>query len=196
MRMMKTIFGANSKLTRASDKELMLLVTKDNNHHAFRKLYERLSEKLYRFIYYIVLDESVAQEITHEAFLTLYDKRKMYRSDYQVSTWLWTIGRNKAYDYKKKKKEISINDEILISLPNDDISTLQKLAQETSSETIKEALKLLPDSQRDAILLWMDDYNTKEMAEIMEKSEQAIKNLINRAKMKLKEVLEGRMESI
>ncbi|WP_419168666.1 RNA polymerase sigma factor [Halobacteriovorax sp.] len=194
--MMKTIFGANSKLTRASDKELMLLVTKDNNHHAFRKLYERLSEKLYRFIYYIVLDESVAQEITHEAFLTLYDKRKMYRSDYQVSTWLWTIGRNKAYDYKKKKKEISINDEILISLPNDDISTLQKLAQETSSETIKEALKLLPDSQRDAILLWMDDYNTKEMAEIMEKSEQAIKNLINRAKMKLKEVLEGRMESI
>ncbi|AYF44077.1 sigma-70 region 2 [Halobacteriovorax sp. BALOs_7] len=196
MRMMKTIFGANSKLTRASDKELMLLVTKDNNHHAFRKLYERLSEKLYRFIYYIVLDESVAQEITHEAFLTLYDKRKMYRSDYQVSTWLWTIGRNKAYDYKKKKKEISIDDEILISLPNDDISTLQKLAQEASSETIKEALKLLPDSQRDAILLWMDDYNTKEMAEIMEKSEQAIKNLINRAKMKLKEVLEGRMESI
>ncbi|MEH0862614.1 MULTISPECIES: RNA polymerase sigma factor [unclassified Halobacteriovorax] len=194
--MMKTIFGANSKLTRASDKELMLLVTKDNNHHAFRKLYERLSEKLYRFIYYIVLDESVAQEITHEAFLTLYDKRKMYRSDYQVSTWLWTIGRNKAYDYKKKKKEISIDDEILISLPNDDISTLQKLAQEASSETIKEALKLLPDSQRDAILLWMDDYNTKEMAEIMEKSEQAIKNLINRAKMKLKEVLEGRMESI
>ncbi|WP_412475129.1 RNA polymerase sigma factor [Halobacteriovorax sp. YZS-3-1] len=193
---MKTIFGANSKLTRASDKELMLLVTKDNNHHAFRKLYERLSEKLYRFIYYIVLDESVAQEITHEAFLTLYDKRKMYRSDYQVSTWLWTIGRNKAYDYKKKKKEISIDDEILISLPNDDISTLQKLAQEASSETIKEALKLLPDSQRDAILLWMDDYNTKEMAEIMEKSEQAIKNLINRAKMKLKEVLEGRMESI
>ncbi|RZF21398.1 RNA polymerase sigma factor [Halobacteriovorax vibrionivorans] len=196
MRMMKTIFGANSKLTRASDKELMLLVTKDNNHHAFRKLYERLSEKLYRFIYYIVLDESVAQEITHEAFLTLYDKRKMYRSDYQVSTWLWTIGRNKAYDYKKKKKEISIDDEIIISLPNDDISTLQKLAQEASSETIKEALKLLPDSQRDAILLWMDDYNTKEMAEIMEKSEQAIKNLINRAKMKLKEVLEGRMESI
>ncbi|WP_158536822.1 MULTISPECIES: RNA polymerase sigma factor [Halobacteriovorax] len=194
--MMKTIFGANSKLTRASDKELMLLVTKDNNHHAFRKLYERLSEKLYRFIYYIVLDESVAQEITHEAFLTLYDKRKMYRSDYQVSTWLWTIGRNKAYDYKKKKKEISIDDEIIISLPNDDISTLQKLAQEASSETIKEALKLLPDSQRDAILLWMDDYNTKEMAEIMEKSEQAIKNLINRAKMKLKEVLEGRMESI
>lgn len=196
MRMIKTIFGANSKLTRASDKELMLLVSTNNNHRAFRKLYERLNEKLYRFIYYIVLDEGVAQEITHEAFLTLYDKRKMYRSDYQVSTWLWTIARNKAYDYKKKKKESYIDDEIVATIPNDDITALQKMVQKVSSEVVRDALSSLPDSQRDAILLWMDDYNTKEMAEILEKSEQAVKNLINRAKLKLKEILEGRMESI
>lgn len=196
MRMIKTIFGANSRLTKATDRELMILVTKDNNHHAFRKLYERLNEKLYRFIFYIVLNENIAQEITHEAFLALYDKRKMYRSDYQVSTWLWTIARNKAYDYTKKRKEGHIDDELLAIIPNDDLSVLQKLAQEASSETIRDALAKLPDSQRDAILLWMDDYNTKEMAEIMGKSEQAVKNLINRGKNKLKDLLEGRMESL
>lgn len=120
----------------------------------------------------------------------------MYRSDYQVSTWLWTIARNKAYDYTKKRKEGHIDDELLAIIPNDDLSVLQKLAQEASSETIRDALAKLPDSQRDAILLWMDDYNTKEMAEIMGKSEQAVKNLINRGKNKLKDLLEGRMESL
>ncbi|EPZ50100.1 sigma-70 region 2 [Bacteriovorax sp. BAL6_X] len=193
---MKNFIWSNS-LSKLGSSDLMEVVAKNDDHQAFEALYQRLSSKLYQFVYYILLDEQKAQEIVHDAFLTLYDKRKMYRKEYQVSTWLWTIARNKSYDYLKKIKEQSIPDEsVIVNIEDDQLSALEKLIDEVNSEVIIEAISILPSMQRQAITLWMHDCSGDEIAEILGKSRQAIKNLINRAKLRLKETLENKMESL
>ncbi|POB13692.1 hypothetical protein C0Z22_09055 [Halobacteriovorax sp. DA5] len=196
MRIMKNFIWSNSQ-SKLGSSDLMEVVAKNDDHQAFEVLYQRLSTKLYQYVYYILLDEQKAQEIVHDAFFTLYDKRKMYRKEYQVSTWLWTIARNKSYDYLKKIKELNVaDDNVIIGIEDEQVSTLEKLIEEANSEIIIEAISNLPPTQREAITLWMDEYTGDEIAEILGKSRQAVKNLINRAKLKLKEILETQLESL
>lgn len=193
---MKNFVWGNSHLKLGSS-ELMALVANNDDHKAFEALYQQLSHKLYQFIYYIVLDESRAQELTHEAFLTLYDKRKQYRKEYQVTTWLWTIARNKSYDHMKKAKELNIQDEeIITSLEDEHISALEKLIEEANSNLVSAAMAQLPEMQREAITLWMNGHSGDEISQILDRSKQAVKNLINRAKVKLKEILEEELGSL
>ncbi|MFG1501423.1 RNA polymerase sigma factor [Halobacteriovorax sp. XZX-3] len=193
---MKNFIWSNSQ-SKLGSSDLMEVVAKNDDHQAFEVLYQRLSTKLYQYVYYILLDEQKAQEIVHDAFFTLYDKRKMYRKEYQVSTWLWTIARNKSYDYLKKIKELNVaDDNVIIGIEDEQVSTLEKLIEEANSEIIIEAISNLPPTQREAITLWMDEYTGDEIAEILGKSRQAVKNLINRAKLKLKEILETQLESL
>ena len=195
MRVMKKSFLLNSR-QEVTPSALMMEVANDDSHQAFEELYRQLYKKLYKFVYFIVLDDEKAQELVHDAFLTLYDKRKMYRKEYQITTWLWTIARNKSYDFLKKIKEVSVEDDVITKIEDKEISALEKLVTNATSETIKNALFELPNSQRECITLWMEDHSGEEMAEVLGKSKQAIKNLVNRAKLNLKEILEREMESL
>ncbi len=194
MRVMSNSIWKNSRQKEPS--ELMSLVAKNDDHKAFEELYRVLHIKLYQFVYFIVLDEQKAQDLVHDAFLSLYDKRKSYRQEYKVTTWLWTIARNKSYDYLKKSKEACLKDEILFNIEDETNSALEQLIDSATSKNVSEALIALPESQREAILMWMDDYTGEEIADVLGKSKQASKNLINRAKVKLKELLEKELESL
>lgn len=171
---------------------LMEKIKTSGDKDAFELLYDRLSLKLYNFVYRIVNNSEKAEEIVHDSFFKLYDKRQSFEVGKRMNTWLWNIARNTAYDTLKKKREVLLDADSSLDELIEDCSpdVLEKLIKESESKRLKEALMKLPDAQKDALNLWLEDMSLKEIAEIMDKSEQAIKNLINRAKTKLKNILE------
>lgn len=178
--------------TTLTDNELMQLFADQDDQVAFERLYHKYKEPLLRFSYGYTFNQARAEEIVHETFLKVYRHKKSYDPKKTFRTWLWTICKNTNLDALEKLprgREESL-DEKEMNFESQDESVLERLINESTKEDLIELVHSLPDSQRDALLLWMnDDLSFDEMGSILEKSPQAVKNLVHRAKLGLKEKL-------
>lgn len=172
-----------------TDNRLMQMFADNDDQYAFERLYHKYKEALIRFSYGYTFNQARAEEIVHDTFLKVYRYKKNYDSTKSFRTWFWTICKNTnldALDKNPKGREESI-EELTAELTDPDDTVLEKLVNESSNEHINSVIKTLPLSQREALLLWMnDDLNFEEMGSVLGKSPQAVKNLVHRAKVSLK----------
>lgn len=182
----------NSDLNILTDNQLMQMFAKNDDQFAFERLYHKYKLPLIRFSMGYTFNQSKAEEIVHETFLKIYRFKNNYDSTKSFRTWLWTVCKNTnldALDKNSRVKEDSYEDLNLEILDTDD-SILDKLVNESTKEHIAKVVENLPLSQREALLLWMnDDLSFEEMGSVLKKSPQAVKNLVHRAKLILKEKL-------
>jgi RNA polymerase sigma-70 factor (ECF subfamily) len=177
-----------------TDNQLMQMFAEDDDQYAFERLYHKYKDALIRFSFGYTFNQARAEEIVHDTFLKVHRYKKNYDVNKSFRTWLWTICKNTnldSLDKNPKRREESI-DELELDIPDVDESALEKLVNESSKEHIADIIKTLPLTQREALLLWMnDDLNFEEMGSILQKSPQAVKNLVHRAKASLKVKLGG-----
>jgi RNA polymerase sigma-70 factor (ECF subfamily) len=175
--------------TNLSDNQLMQMFADQDDQVAFERLYHKYKESLIRFSFGYTLSLAQAEEVVHETFLKVYRYKKKYDAGKPFRTWLWTICKNTNLDAldKNPKHRTESLEELEIDIQDVDDSTLDKLVNESTKEHIAIVIKTLPLTQREALLLWMnDDLNFEEMGSILQKSPQAVKNLVHRAKVTLK----------
>lgn len=172
-----------------TDNQLMQMFAETDDQFAFERLYHKYKEALIRFSMGYTFNQSKAEEIVHDTFLKVYRFKKNYDSSKSFRTWLWTICKNTnldALDKNPLRKEESF-EELNLEMTDTDDSTLEKLVSESTKEHITKVIATLPLSQREALLLWMnDDLSFEEMGSVLDKSPQAVKNLVHRAKLGLK----------
>lgn len=183
-----------AKIKEITDNELMQMFICDDDQIAFERLYHKHKAALLRFSFGYTGSQALAEEVVHETFLKVYRFKTKYDSKQAFKTWLWTICKNTNLDSLDKRKlglEESLDDLIFeIESPID--SALEQLITASTQEKIQADLLTIPLSQREALLLWMnDDLSFEEMGNVLNKSPQAVKNLIHRAKLTLKEKLGG-----
>lgn len=175
--------------TTTDDNQLMQMFADHDDQMAFERLYYKYKEALIRFSFGYTFNQSKAEEIVHDTFLKVYRHKKKYDPQKPFKTWLWTICKNTNLDSLDKNpvgKEESFED-LNIELIDLDEQALEKLVHTATKEHIAAVVKTLPLSQREALLLWMnDDLSFEEMGRILKKSPQAVKNLVHRAKVILK----------
>ena len=184
---------------KSTDNHLMEMVKKDDDQIAFERLYFKYKNALVRFSYGYgygygyTFNQNRAEEMMQETFLKMYRARDKFDTHKSFRTWLWTICKNTNLDHlEKNKKEVQFHDENeLLNLADETLdSALDQLIEEASRERLEAVIATLPLSQREALILWMNDGLTfDEMAEILHKSSQAVKNLIHRAKENLRKNL-------
>ncbi len=178
--------------TTLTDNELMQMFADQDDQLAFERLYHKYKEPLLRFSFGYTFNQARAEEIVHDTFLKVYRHKKSYDPKKTFRTWLWTICKNTnldALDKVPRGREESW-DEKETPLESQDESALEILINESTKEDLLHLIHELPDSQKEALLLWMnDDLSFEEMGSILEKSPQAVKNLVHRAKLGLKEKL-------
>lgn len=175
--------------TPLTDNQLMQMFADQNDQMAFERLYHKYKESLIRFSYGYTANQARAEELVHDTFLKVYRYKKNYDASKPFRTWLWTICKNTnldALDKNPKRRDESIDD-LDIEIADVDESALEILVNESTKEHIAAVIMTLPLSQREALLLWMnDDLNFEEMGSVLQKSPQAVKNLVHRAKVTLK----------
>lgn len=134
----------------------------------------------------------VAEDLTEDTFVKIGIKKPRYKQKASFKTWLYTIGRNVALDYLRKKtkcKEISI--EYLGEISNDELSLEKSYIKEEQKILLHKAMhKLKPEYRQVLWLVYFEEFSTKDIAKIMKKSVHNIETLTYRAKRSLKTILE------
>ena len=144
------------------------------------------------YINSIVGNIHTAEELAEDTFVLLGPKKPKDKGKGSFKTWLYTIGRNVAIDYlrrKTKQNEISIDDcaELAIDEQGLEISYIK----EERKIRVHQALKKLKAEYRQILwLIYFEDLSNKQAASIMKKSVHSIETLVYRARKSLKSQLE------
>ncbi len=164
----------------------LVFLAKEGDKDAFAELYKYYLAPIFRFIFFRVRNYSDAEDLTQTVFLKAWNSILDYQQkDAHFSSWLYTIARNALADFWKKKREVTV--EVL-----DDVPYQEKRGDdnEENIKLIEKVIELLTEDQQELIILkFIQDLSNREIAEIMNKSEEAIRQIQSRAIKKIRENL-------
>ncbi|RIH63560.1 sigma-70 family RNA polymerase sigma factor [Mariniphaga sediminis] len=168
--------------------ELIDLCRKGNREAQFQ-LYKLYYKPMYSVSLRIVNEEAEAEDIMQEAFLKAFRKIDTYKGEVSFGAWLKKIVINRSLDHLKKKRvrfeEVS---ERTLKLSDDNENV-----GEVNVESIKKAIRSLPDGYRTVLSLFLiEGYDHEEIGQILGISNSASRTQLSRAKSKLRELLKGK----
>jgi RNA polymerase sigma-70 factor, ECF subfamily len=159
------------KAERLADEELMPLVG-DRDPEAFEVLYDRHGGAAYSLAYRIVGDRAAAEEVTQEAFISVWRSGARFDAARgSVRSWLLSVVRNRAIDFLRsragKAPKLDFDDDsVLEQRPAQEKTEEEALRRETAAE-VRGALGKLPGEQSKVIeLAYFGGFSHSEIARI------------------------------
>ncbi len=179
------------------DAQLMLRV-REGDETSFALLLERHRGPVVHFLYRMVGNQAVSEELAQEVFFRVYKSRSSYEPSAKFTTWLYRIATHLALnairDGKKEKGQQSLDQELPDGRERqvaDSTHTVEEtMVARVRVQEIRAAIDTLPEKQRAAVL--MHKYQGLGYAQIsnaLDCSESATKSLLFRAY----ETLRGRL---
>lgn len=132
-----------------------------------------------------------AEEIMEDTFFKLVTRKPRFSGRSSFKTWLYSIGRNSAIDFLRKRSRFS--DTPIDEYTNiaDEQSIERDYLREEQKIVLHKALqKLNPDYRQVLYLVFFENFSNSETAKIMRKTKRQVENLLYRAKQSLKSELE------
>lgn len=162
----------------------------EGDTESFRLLVQKYQKPVIRMIANLINDRHICEDIAQEVFLAAYKKLPSFdpnRSGF--STWLFTIARNKSINAMKKRKNISVSN----PPENPDFSEpADSLVRKELFFKLDQALTSLSPKHRKALVLAeFENLSYEQIAQIEGVRTGTIKSRINRAKKRLRSILEG-----
>lgn len=173
-----------------SDEKFVKLTLKDPRN--YQPLVEKYEKKLICYVKNMIyVNEEDAQDIVQESFIKAYRNLNSYNPKYKFSSWIYRITHNEAISFLRKNKyrklEIVNDPELNIF---DTIASSLDLEKESQKDEIDLALSKLDQRYRDVIILkFVEGMDYNEISEILHIPSGTVGSLINRAKVKLRELL-------
>jgi RNA polymerase sigma-70 factor (ECF subfamily) len=183
-----------------TDAEIMLKV-KDGDDASFNYLIEKYRRPIISFMYRMVHNSAIAEELAQEVFLRVYRSRASYSADAKFTTWLYRIATNLAVNYARDTKHERPEFKQSIDEPDDDtglsidvadgsLNVEQQILRRERLKAIRAQVESLPERQRMAVLMHKyQEMDYKQIADVLKLSESATKSLLFRAYESLREKL-------
>jgi len=180
---------------RASDEELMRRC-REGDMSAFELIVLRYEDAIFNFIYRFIADYHRAQDISQETFLRVLRNVDRYKSRNSFKTWLYKIAvnlcKNELRD-RGRRRTLSLDDPAMgiESLAGNHYITPDRVYErEEMTRLVKDAVGLLPEDQRMAIIMReYQDLSYEEIASALNCSLGAVKSKIYRARQNIKKML-------
>lgn len=190
------------------DVRLMMQV-REGNAAAFEALVEKYQARLIGILGHMTNHSDQAEDLAQEVFMRIYRARERYVPGSRFSTWLYTIAQNVASNARRKRsrrREVNLTNSPSGKVPVRPLDTLatassglmptRQVDRKEMTIIVKQAIQQLSDRQRMALLLCkFEGMSYLEIAESMELTPQAVKSLLSRARINLREVLQPYLES-
>lgn len=165
-------------------KHEMLNTKKDYLNGKFIKTVEENKNALFRLAYSVVLNQQDAEDVVSEALLKAYSHLADLRNAKKMKAWLFQILVNECKSCMKKRSRIDlVEDFSLFADKGDD--------KEKPYDLLEFVCRLDDIFKEVVILYYFEEFNIKEIANILDVSEGTIKSRLSRARAKLKEFLEN-----
>ena len=160
------------KAERLADEDLMPLVGR-KDPEAFEVLYDRHGGAAYSLAYRIVGDRAAAEEVTQEAFISVWRSGARFEAARgSVRSWLLSVVRNRAIDFLRsragKAPKLTFDDDsVLEQRPAAERTEEEALRRETAGE-LRGAIGKLPGEQSKVIeLAYFGGFSHSEIAQIL-----------------------------
>ena len=195
-------FDGPATLTGMDDAQVMLRV-RDGDDAAFNYLVERYRRAMISFMFRMVHNAAIAEDLSQEVFLRVYRSRASYSADAKFTTWLYRIATNLAVnharDNKHERPEVkasidAVDEETGLSIDVADsrLNVEQDILRRERLQAIRKCVEALPERQRLAVMMHKyQEMDYRQIAEVLHLSESATKSLLFRAYETLRESLKA-----
>jgi RNA polymerase sigma-70 factor, ECF subfamily len=174
--------------------ERLLEQAASGDETAFAVIYERHRGLVFRFAYRLSQSREVAEEITHDCFLSLIKEPQRFKTQEQrasLRTYLCAAARNLAFKrLRRAGAETAIDDlsEQLAATASQE--PLRLLLDAEVSEAVRKAINELPPLQREALILFeYEELSLAEIAEVAGADVGTVKSRLHRARQRLRILL-------
>jgi RNA polymerase sigma-70 factor (ECF subfamily) len=182
------VFSSETLATTMTDGNLLQAAAL-GDETAFRLLYERHREVVFRFAYRMLQSIELAEEITHDCFLSLIKKPTRFdASRASLKTYLCAAARNQALKHLQRAMTY---DELSPELPtSEQLNPLKQVIGAELAAVVRAAIAVLPPLQREALILFeYEDLSLAEVALIVNADVGTVKARLHRGREKLRQLL-------
>lgn len=181
-----------------SDEELVEKIKK-GDIDAYEEIIKKYENKVCGIIYHMIKNQNDVEDLAQEVFIKVYKNLSKFKGDSSLYTWIYKITVNLCLDEVKKRKNIIYLDEKLEvedgelkrELPSSDKTQVELYEEKELKEKLHKCIGKLPEKQRVMIVLRdIKGFSYEEISEITSVKLGTVKSQINRARLKLKELLD------
>jgi RNA polymerase sigma-70 factor (ECF subfamily) len=168
----------------------MMLRVKRGDHAALNWLVQKYRAPMIHYLYGIVHDDAVAEDLTQEVFLRVFRGRKDYEPKAKFKSWLYRIGKNVAFNWIRdhsaeihsKMPEGHVPEGVAREFADHRPNVEEWLVYQVKMERIRRAVGELPERQRVVVLMHrFAEMEHRQIASELRCSLPAVKSLLNRA---------------
>jgi RNA polymerase sigma-70 factor (ECF subfamily) len=164
---------------------------RQGDHEAFRLIFERYSRPVISFIYDMVSDRALAEELTQETFVRAYRNLGTMRAETKLSTWLFGIAKNVARESirarRRDNSQVDLEDKSVLDLSGIEPAPIDQFLNKELSGVIGHALAALDENKRLVFTLKVFQQRTyEEIAEITGFSIPKLKTDLHRARSEMR----------
>lgn len=184
---------ATRKAKEYSDSELISLYLKEQNTTYFTLLYRRYAGKVFAKCISMLSDEGMARDATQDIFIKVLLNLGKFTEQSSFSTWVYSITYNFCIDIiRKKKKNILIFSEDMGKIsPTAEAEIPDSIILEMETKRLEKVMEIMPPGDKAILnMKYIDDLQIRDIAEVLNKTESAIKMQIMRAKAKAQGIYE------
>jgi RNA polymerase sigma-70 factor (ECF subfamily) len=192
--------SVHAELDPASDAAVMLRVAA-GDEESFNFLVQKHHRPMIHFLFRMVRNQAVAEELAQEVFLRVYRARDSYRAEARFTTWLYRIATNLAVNHARDTKHERAAQTVYLDAPDEESGTTpdvadgepsveQKLMRDERMAAIRTHVLALPERQRMAVLMHKyQGMDYRQIGDVLKLSESATKSLLFRAYQTLRDKL-------
>jgi RNA polymerase sigma-70 factor (ECF subfamily) len=193
-------FTAHEEGAPETDAAVMLRL-KAGDVACFDLLINKYRKPIVHFMFRMVHNQAVAEELAQEVFLRVYRSRETYRAEARFSTWLYRIATNLGVNYARDTKQERTASTVYLDEPDTGTGIMHDVADSTLGveakilrlermQAIREHVMALPERQRMAVLMHKyEEMDYRQIGGVLKLSESATKSLLFRAYQTLREKL-------
>jgi RNA polymerase sigma-70 factor (ECF subfamily) len=185
------------------DDAAIMLELSHGNMAGFDFLIQKYRKPIIHFMYRMVHNQAIAEELAQEVFLRVYRSRETYRAEARFSTWLYRIATNLGVNYARDNRHERTASTVYLDETDAETGTTPDVADATPGaeadmlrrermNAIREHVMALPERQRMAVLMHKyEGMDYKQIGDVLKLSESATKSLLFRAYQTLREKLKA-----
>ena len=150
-----------------------------NGRDAFRLAFERYTDTVYRVAVHNTASVADAEDVTQEVFLRLWQSSKRFRDEEHQKAWLIRVTINLCRNRARSRGRETLMEDV------------PQPAQSAADSSVLDAVKRLPESERNAIYLhYYEGYTAAEIADILGSRTNTVLSWLRRGREKLRETVD------
>ncbi len=186
--------------THMEDSDIMLALSA-GDMAGFDHLIAKYRKPIIHFMYRMVHNQAVAEELAQEVFLRVYRSRETYRAEARFSTWLYRIATNLGVNYARDNRHERTASTVYLDEADAETGTTPDVADASPGaesnmlrrerlNAIRQQVLALPERQRSAVLMHKyEGMDYRQIGDVLKLSESATKSLLFRAYQTLRTTL-------